>query len=162
MTPPRPPACSRPCWSRSPGRRYTADAARTLVPGTARGLLTGGNLSLLAMTLGARGGRPVNNTGRIGLLEDVTEPPYKIDGMLHSLLRAGWFEGLAGLALGSWQDCGDLAEVEDLCVELLAPLGIPLVWELGFGHGPAAHSIPLGVPATLHAPDAARPSLALD
>ena len=143
------------------GRRYTADAARTLVPGTARGLLTGGNLSLLAMTLGARGRPPVNNTGRIGLLEDVTEPPYKIDGMLHSLLRAGWFEGLAGLALGSWQDCGDLAEVEDLCVELLAPLGIPLVWELGFGHGPGAHSIPLGVPATLHAPGAARPSLAL-
>jgi hypothetical protein len=23
------------------------------------------------------------------------------------------------------------------------------VWELGFGHGPGAHSVPLGVPATL-------------
>ena len=143
------------------GRRYTADAAETLVPGTARGSLTGGNLSLLAMTLGARGRPPLNNAGRIGLLEDVTEAPYKIDGMLHSLLRAGWFDGLAGLALGSWQDCGDPAEVKDLCVELLAPLGIPLVWELGFGHGPAAHSIPLWVPATLHAPASGHPSLVL-
>jgi muramoyltetrapeptide carboxypeptidase len=81
--------------------------------------------------------------------------------MLHSLLRAGWFEGLAGLALGSWQDCGDPAEVRDLCVEILAPLGIPLVWELGFGHGPAAHSLPLGVPATLNAPVSGQPTLVL-
>jgi muramoyltetrapeptide carboxypeptidase len=145
----------------SPGRSFTADAARTLVPGSAQGILTGGNLSLLAMTLGARGRPAPANAGRIGLLEDVTEAPYKIDGMLHSLLRAGWFEGLAGLALGSWQDCGDPAEVLDLCVEILAPLGIPLVWELGFGHGPAAHSLPLGVPATLNAPVSGQPTLVL-
>lgn len=78
------------------GRRYTADAAGTLVPGTARGLLTGGNLSLLAMTLGARGRPPLDNAGRIGLLEDVTEAPYKIDGMLHSLLRAAGSTGWPG------------------------------------------------------------------
>ena len=114
------------------------------------------------MTLGARGRPALTNAGRIGLLEDVTEAPYKIDGMLHSLLRAGWFDGLAGLALGSWQDCGDLAEVKDLCVELLAPLGIPLVWELGFGHGPGSAQHPARAsPATLHAPAAGRPSLVL-
>lgn len=96
------------------------------------------------MILGARGRMPLDNAGRIGLLEDVTEAPYKIDGMLHSLLRAGWFDGLAGPALGSWQDCCDPAEVKDLGVELLAP-----------------HSIPLGVPATLHAPVSGRPSLVL-
>ncbi|WP_326968054.1 S66 peptidase family protein [Arthrobacter sp. CG_A4] len=139
------------------GRSYTAALAETLVPGTAHGILTGGNLSLLAMTLAARGRPPLSNAGRIGLLEDVTEAPYKIDGMLHSLLRSGWFDGLAGLALGSWQDCGEPSKVKELCVELLAPLGIPLVWELGFGHGPAAHSIPLGVPATLNAPSGGGP-----
>ncbi|MER1995155.1 MAG: LD-carboxypeptidase [Arthrobacter sp.] len=133
------------------GRSFTSSAAEALVPGIAQGVLTGGNLALLAMLNGARNRRPVDNTGRIGLLEDVTEEPYRIDGMLQTLLRAGWFDGLAGLALGSWSECGDLAEVRALCVELLAPLGIPLVWELGFGHGPAAQSIPLGVPATLTA-----------
>lgn len=142
-----------------PGTSYTGLAAESLVPGTAQGILTGGNLALLAMLNGARNRKPVDNTGRIGLLEDVTEEPYRIDGMLQTLLRAGWFDGLTGLALGSWSECGDLAEVRALCVELLAPLGIPLVWELGFGHGPAAHSIPLGVPATLDAGD--RPQLVL-
>ncbi|MGG5171892.1 S66 peptidase family protein [Pseudarthrobacter sp. J1738] len=145
-----------------PGRSYTAATAQTLVSGTAHGILTGGNLSLLVMTLGGRGRVLPNNTGRIALLEDVTEPTYKIDGMLTSLLRAGWFEGLSGIALGSWQDCGDLEEIKKLCVELLGPLGVPLVWELGFGHGPAAHSIPLGVPATLHAPDGSQPRLVLE
>ena len=142
------------------GRRYASPAAEALVPGTAHGVLTGGNLALLAMLNGARNRKPVDNTGCIGLLEDVTEEPYRLDGLLQTLLRAGWFDGLAGLALGSWTDCGDLAEVRALCEELLVPLGIPLVWELGFGHGPAAHSIPLGVPATLHAGDG--PALVLD
>ena len=101
------------------------------------------------MTLGARGRPAPDNRGRIGLLEDVTEDVYRLDGLLMSLLRAGWFEGMAGLALGSWSKCGELDEVKALAEELLSPLGIPLVWELGFGHGPAAHSIPLGVGATL-------------
>jgi muramoyltetrapeptide carboxypeptidase len=133
------------------GRSFTGPAAESLVPGKASGLLTGGNLSLLAMTLGARGRPAPANAGRIGLLEDVTEDIYKLDGLLTSLLRAGWFDGLEGIALGSWSQCGELHEVKALVEELLVPLGIPLVWELGFGHGPGASSIPLGVPATLTA-----------
>nr|WP_221244264.1 LD-carboxypeptidase [Cryobacterium roopkundense] len=138
-----------------PGRSLGSFEAVTLVPGTATGSLTGGNLSLLSMTLGARG-RPTpgimgRNAGRIALLEDVGEPVYKIDGLLHSLLRSGWFEGLSGIALGSWTDCGEPGEVRALVEEVLVPLGVPLVWQLGFGHGSAALSVPLGVPATLHA-----------
>ncbi|MHA7263454.1 S66 peptidase family protein [Arthrobacter sp. TMN-37] len=139
-----------------PGRTLAGPAAETLVPGTATGTLTGGNLSLLAMTLGARGRSEPSYEGRIGLLEDVTEDIYKLDGLLTSLLRAGWFDGLAGIALGSWSQCGELHEVRSLVEELLVPLGIPLVWELGFGHGPAALSVPLGVPATLTADESPR------
>ncbi|KFF60225.1 hypothetical protein JF66_05825 [Cryobacterium sp. MLB-32] len=133
------------------GRPLGSFDAVTLVPGTVAGRLTGGNLSLLSMTLGARGRAVPRNAGRIGLLEDVGEPVYKIDGLLQSLLRAGWFDGLAGIALGSWLECGEPGEVRALAEELLVPLGIPLVWELGFGHGPAALSVPLGAPAILHA-----------
>ncbi|WP_104089227.1 LD-carboxypeptidase [Arthrobacter sp. GMC3] len=138
------------------GRAFTAATAQTLVPGTAHGVTVGGNLSLLAMTMGAHGNNKPSNQGKIGLLEDVTEDIYKLDGLLHTLLRAGWFEGLTGLALGSWKDCGELADVRELCEELLVPLGIPLVWELGFGHDTGAHSIPLGVPATLIADESPR------
>jgi muramoyltetrapeptide carboxypeptidase len=77
------------------------------------------------------------------------EETYRIDGYLMALLRSGWFDGVAGIALGSWLNCGPLDEIRDLCLELLGPLGVPMVWELGFGHGPGAQSVPLGVPATL-------------
>lgn len=139
------------------GRTYRGDSTAALFTGQARGVLTGGTLSLLAMTLGARGrtgarGIPsAAGSGRIGLLEDVTEDVYRLDGLLQSLLRAGWFEGMAGIALGSWSQCDEPAEVKALMEEVLGPLGIPLLWELGFGHGAGAHSIPLGVSATLYA-----------
>jgi muramoyltetrapeptide carboxypeptidase len=119
----------------------------------------GGNASLLAMTLGARHRPPLDNSGSIALLEDVTEETYRIDGYLTSLLRAGWFDGVVGIALGSWQACSPLPEIRALCLELLAPLRVPTVWELGFGHGPAAHSIPLGRVATLVAEVGRRPEL---
>lgn len=131
------------------GRTFTSPDAVALVGGEATGMLVGGNLSLLAMTLGAKGRPPVDNTGRIALIEDVGEEPYRVDGLLVKLLRAGWFDGVAGIALGSWLDCGDPAQLRALAEELLAPLGVPLVWQLGFGHDRAAQSIPLGVEATL-------------
>lgn len=141
------------------GRRWSAPAAAVLVPGTATGTVIGGNASLLAMTLGARHRPRLDNTGTIALLEDVTEETYRIDGYLTSLLRAGWFDGVVGIALGSWQACSPLPEIRALCQELLAPLGVPMVWELGFGHGPAAHSLPLGRVVTLVAEASQRPEL---
>lgn len=133
-------------------------AAETLVPGSASGTLIGGNLSLLAMTLGARHRPPVDNAGALVVLEDVHEEAYRLDGYLTSLLRAGWFDGVAGVALGSWKDCAPDEEVRALAMELLGHLGVPLVAGVDIGHGPGARSIPLGVPARLVAPPASGPS----
>lgn len=141
------------------GRRWGSGDAEILVPGHATGVTIGGNLSLLAMTAGARGRPPLDNTGGLALLEDVTEDTYRIDGYLQNLLRAGWFDGVSGIALGSWFECGPLDEVRAVCRELLEPLGVPLVWELGFGHGPAAPSVPLGVRARLISEPGAPPAL---
>ena len=138
------------------GREFSSASAETITAGSATGVLVGGTLSLLAMAVGARGRPAASNAGRIGLLEDVTEEPYRLDGLFTKLLRSGWFEGMVGVALGSWEGCGDLAEVRLLAQELLTPLGVPLVWELGFGHGAGAHSIPLGVTATLFADEQPR------
>ena len=142
------------------GHEFSSPAAAALVPGSASGKLIGGNLSLLALTLGARGRPPLDNSGTIAMLEDVTEPTYRIDGFLTALLRAGWFDGVAGIALGSWLDCGPADELRALCLELLAPLGVPVVWELGFGHDVAAQSIPLGATGTLFADE--HPRLRID
>lgn len=132
------------------GRAFSNPDAEVLVPGTATGRLIGGNLSLLAMTTGARTNPPRDNTGTIALLEDVGEETYKYDAYVNTLLRAGWFDGVTALVLGSWAD-SDLGQVRSLVEELLVPLGLPTVWEFGFGHERGSVTLPLGVGAHLDA-----------
>jgi muramoyltetrapeptide carboxypeptidase len=130
-------------------RVLTGPQSATMVHGTASGVLWGGNASLLAGVLGSPDAPPPD--GSILLLEDITEDPYRLDGIFTRLLRAGWFTGVNGIALGSWTDCGDPAQVEAVLVDLIGSLGIPTVWELGFGHCPAQLTVPLGAEAELDA-----------
>ncbi|MFF8289894.1 LD-carboxypeptidase [Streptomyces sp. NPDC016309] len=124
--------------------------ARTMVPGRARGVTFGGCLALLAAELATPYARPSARGGLL-LLEDVGEEPYRLDRILTHLLRAGHLDGVAGIALGSWEECGPYAEVRATLLDRLAPLGIPVVEQLGFGHGPTNLTVPLGLPATLDA-----------
>ncbi|WP_426247012.1 S66 peptidase family protein [Nocardioides sp. LHG3406-4] len=126
----------------------TSATAQTLVPGVARGVTVGGCLSLLASEPGTPHARR-SAAGGIVLLEDVGEDRYRLDGFLTHLLRSGWFDGVTGIALGSWLDCED--GVRELMLDRLGGLGVPVVWELGFGHGTPSLTVPLGVPATLDA-----------
>lgn len=137
-------------FDQSAGRVVAVGSGPPIVSGSARGVLTGGNLSLVFGVLGAPD-PPPPPAGAIVLLEDVTEEPYRLDRMLTQLLRAGWFEGVAGIVLGSWSGCGPLAEVRAMLTDRLAHLGVPVGWEFGFGHCPAQRTIPLGLHAELDA-----------
>lgn len=117
------------------------------VAGGASGFTVGGTLALLANTVGTAESRPAS--GAIALLEDIAEPAYRLDSTLTQLLRTGWFDGVAGIVLGSWTDCGDGA-VETV-VERLEGLGVPLLSGLPFGHGVPQLTVPLGVEAELDA-----------
>lgn len=121
-----------------------------LVPGRATGVTMGGCLSLLASDLGTRSGRP-SAAGGIVLLEDTGEEPYRLDRYLTQLLRSGWLDGVAGIAAGSWEGCGPYADVRALLLDRLAPLGVPVLEGLPFGHGTPALTVPLGAAATLDA-----------
>ncbi|MGW4211010.1 S66 peptidase family protein [Lentzea sp. NPDC004789] len=122
-------------------------AGTTVVAGTARGVLTGGNAALLAAGVGGpRWAPPVD--GAIALLEDVGEEPYRLDRILTQLLRAGWFEPVSGIVLGSWTGCGDVASV---LRDRLSGLGVPILGDFGFGHCAGQWSLPLGVAAELDA-----------
>ena len=134
----------------------TSPTAETLAPGTAHGVVVGGCLSLIAADVGSATARP-DASGAIVVLEDVEEDLYRIDRLLTQLLRSGWFDGVAGIVLGSWADCED--GVRELALDRLGGLGVPMVWELGVGHCPTTLTVPLGVAATLDA-DAA--TLTLD
>ncbi|MEU9997028.1 LD-carboxypeptidase [Streptomyces sp. NPDC050848] len=139
-------------------RTLGLDTARPMAPGRAHGVTLGGCVSLLAADLGTPHARPSARGGLL-LLEDVGEEPYRLDRILTQLLRSGWLDGVAGIALGSWAECGPYEDVRAVLADRLAGLGVPVVEELGFGHSDTALTFPLGVPAVLDA-DAA--SLTLD
>jgi muramoyltetrapeptide carboxypeptidase len=129
---------------------HALDGARTMVPGRARGTTLGGCVSLLAADLGAPHAR-LSARGGLLLIEDVGEEDYRLDRILTQLLRAEWLDGVAGVVLGSWAECGPYEQVRAVLADRLGGLGVPVVEEFGFGHGPTNLTVPLGVPAVLDA-----------
>src|SRR5699024_8910684 len=131
------------------GQRLT-----TLVPGRAQGPLCGGNLSLLAASLGTPW--EIDTRGKLLFLEDVDEHTYRVDGMLTQLRNAGKFDQCAGVILGAWTNCTPQVEEHNLELpeifrELIAPAGKPTVMGLACGHVIPTLSLPLGAQAALDA-----------
>ncbi|MEW1894810.1 S66 peptidase family protein [Streptomyces albidoflavus] len=131
-------------------RVLTSATGRVLVPGRARGVTLGGCVSLLAAELGVAHTRP-SATGGLLLIEDIGEEAYRLDRILTQLLRARWLDGVRGVALGSWEECGPYEEVRAVLRDRLGPLGVPVAEEFGFGHGEGALTMPFGLPAELDA-----------
>lgn len=131
------------------GRRIIGAATEALAEGEAAGLFTGGNLALLAGSQGAPEAADV--PGGILFLEDINEDIYRLDGFMLQLRRSGRLRAASGIVLGSWHGCADLDGVRALMQEYLAGLGLPVLWEQGFGHDSNALSVPLNVPGTMRA-----------
>lgn len=119
--------------------------------GRGEGPLVGGSLTLLAASLGTPW--EVDTRGAILLFEDVSEKPYAIDRMLQQLRAAGKLDDLAGVGVGYLTDCVDpkreTPSAEDVVLEALAPLGVPIVLGLPFGHGRPNLTWPIGVRGAL-------------
>lgn len=132
-------------------RSLTEETAPVLVPGTATGRLIGGNLCLLVSSLGTPDMPDL--AGAILLVEEVGEPPYKVDRMLTHLRRAGVLAGLAGVAVGQFTDCADdwAIGVAEVIAERLGDLGVPVLGGLPIGHGVGQLTVPVGVPARMDA-----------
>ncbi|MGW0905840.1 S66 peptidase family protein [Streptomyces sp. NPDC002853] len=127
-----------------------ASGGTALVPGRAKGVTLGGCLSLLASDVGAPGVR-TSAQGGLLFLEDIGEETYRLDRHLTQLLRAGWLEGVRGVALGSWVDCDPYDTVRALLLDRLGGLGVPVVEEFGFGHCDGALTVPFGIAGELDA-----------
>ncbi|WP_457574682.1 S66 peptidase family protein [Desulfolithobacter sp.] len=122
-----------------------------LKPGRARGKLVGGNLSTLVHLLGTPW--EVDLSGRILILEDTGEPPYRLDRMLTQLAMSRGFRELAGLVLGMF-DPGHDDRLETLrlqemvwqrVLELSHDLAFPIWAGLPFGHLDQNQALPIGM-----------------
>jgi muramoyltetrapeptide carboxypeptidase len=117
----------------------------TIVPGTAEGMLTGGCLSLIVASIGTA--YEIKTEGKILLLEDQGEPPYRLDRMLMHLQLAGKLKSIAGLVLGNFPDCeptqGDYSAMDTLR-EIISKLGVPALANFPVGHGAESWTLPLG------------------
>ena len=117
-------------------------------PGTASGVVFGGNLTTLCHLLGT----PFESRfkGQLLFLEDRGEAPYRIDRMLTQMKLAGCFGGLKGLLLGSFKDCGRSSEIFRIVKDIFKDDEIPILAGFEIGHLKSNITIPVGLSATLN------------
>lgn len=106
-------------------------------PGTARGQVIGGNLSLLVDSLGTRDEPDTSN--KILVIEEIEEYKYKIDRMLVQLKRCGKLDNLAGLVAGHFTDILDTEvtfgeTVEEIILDKVREYNYPVSFHFPSGH----------------------------
>lgn len=120
---------------------------RVLRGGRARGRLMGGCLSLLAATAGTPW--QLNARGAVLFLEDVDEAAYRIDRMLTQLSQAGALEGVVAVVVGEMVRCpvpqGEAWSLDDVILDRLGHLDVPILAGFPAGHGRNEVVLPLGV-----------------
>lgn len=116
--------------------------------GSASGPVLGGNLRTLCHLLGTPFQPDFQEC--ILFLEDRGEAPYRIDRMLSQMKLAGCFNGLAGLVLGTFEDCGK-DDIIRIAGDIFKDVQIPILAGLEVGHGKRNLVIPTGLRATLNA-----------
>ncbi len=136
-----------------PNAKQTIDCIHR---GRTTGRLLGGNLSILLSIVGTR--FLPSFDGAIVCLEDVNEPPFRIDRALTQLLNLGLLQSARGFALGIFEGCAYRSKeatrrqsLRDTIIDRLKPLKKPIVLGLPFGHVPYNSTLPFGALATLDA-----------
>ena len=137
------------------------DELSSLRPGQATGVLRGGCLSLLAAAAGTPWALQAGDQPTLLFLEDVDERPYRIDRLLMQLRQSGALDGVAGIVFGDMKGCSPALDadysLEDVILEALAGLEVPIALGLSSGHTPHPFvTLPLGVRARLICGDDAR------
>lgn len=127
---------------------------KTINPGVCEGPLVGGNLTLIAGTIGTPW--QLDTTGRIIFIEDIGERTYCLDRMLTQMRLAGMFEKCAGVVFGDFADCPiEYPEfgcsLEEIINDVVRPCGKPIFTGLRCGHCTPKLTLPLGVRCRLDA-----------
>jgi muramoyltetrapeptide carboxypeptidase len=116
------------------------------------GALWGGNLAMLCSLLGTPFFPRID--GGILFVEDVGEPPFRIERLLYQLHLSGVLGRQRALILGDFTDCRPSAYdngygLGEGFAQIRRVAGIPVLDGLPFGHVPDKFTLPFGVPARL-------------
>ena len=112
------------------------------------GKIVGGNLAVLSAMTGT--GYLPNFKNKILLLEEINEPPYKIDRMFNQLRLRNIFDEVKGIILGNFIDCIEQDKnkntmvLTDVLSDYFESLNIPVVKSFPFGHSKDIVTLPIG------------------
>jgi muramoyltetrapeptide carboxypeptidase len=127
---------------------------QTITPGTARGRLLGGNLTVLTTILGS----PYLPAwdGAILFLEDVDEDLYRVDRMFTQLKLAGVLQRIRGFVFGTCAECGPgegfaSLTLEEIFADHIKPLSIPAWSGAMIGHQMQQWTLPVGADVQIDA-----------
>ena len=127
-------------------RRQIADVPGIEIvrDGTATGILLSGTLALITSLVGT----PFIPTNQhiILCIEDVDEPIYRIDRMLHQLKLSGFLTQVRALLLGQFLWKNRALTIVQMVKEMF-PEDIPIVANLPYGHITNSLLMPVGMPA---------------
>jgi len=123
------------------GREADFSGTQTLYPGHAKGMLTGGNLCVIASTIGTP--YEINTRGRILFMEEIDEEPYRVDRLLLQLKLAGKLDDAAAFAFGDFSPC-TLETLQTALNDHILPYKKPTIWGVKSGHIKPNLTLPLG------------------
>lgn len=126
---------------------YEASHGKTLREGCISAPVFGGNLAVLVHMAGTPYFPDLKS--HILFLEEQNEPLYKVDRMFTQLKLVGVLDGLAGIVLGEFINCGEVKAVYARLLELLGDKDIPVLADFPSGHGCNNMMLPLGAIGTL-------------
>ena len=119
-----------------------------------RGKVTGklfpGNLTMITTLPGTPYLPDLRNA--ILFIEDVGEPPYRVDRMLFHLRNAGMLTNLSALLVGDFQMKDDPVAFNYLKTSLLEAtrgMDFPILLNLPYGHGAERMTLPVGIEVTV-------------
>jgi len=127
-----------------------------IVPGEACAELVGGNLSLLISTLGTP--YEIDTHGKLLLLEDIGEEPYRVDSMLNQLRLAGKLDAAAGIVIGDFAEADPpegkpSLSLDQVFYDYFYSLPCPVMSGFKIGHCFPHFSVPLGETAVINTTD---------
>ena len=126
---------------------YEIPFSKDNLKGMAKGILVGGNLTLLENLIGTPS--EINTEGKLLFIEEIGEYKYHLDRLLRALDRSGFFKNCKGLLVG------DLSKiktnnpvfgksVETIILDIVSKYNFPVAFHFPAGHEPKNWALVLG------------------